>query len=107
MQRLEQEPERNVGILGAVAVITRLLGKALAIANAGWLIASSVLEDIGTFQTCWCQTDAFQYHTSGWTPVFKGAADLRNVASDVWIGGFMWSIVVCFVTIVIFAYGRH
>ncbi|KAJ7841756.1 hypothetical protein B0H14DRAFT_2782486 [Mycena olivaceomarginata] len=96
MQRLEQEPERNVGILGAVAVITRLLGKALAIANAGWLIASSVLEDIGTFQTC-----------CGWTPVFKGAADLRNVASDVWIGGFMWSIVVCFVTIVIFAYGRH
>ncbi|KAF7341784.1 hypothetical protein MSAN_02033000 [Mycena sanguinolenta] len=106
MHRLERDPyRRNVGIriLGGVAVITRLLGKVIAITNAGWLIASSVLEEIGVFATCWCQTVAFQYHTAGWAPVFKGAADLRNEAARIWIGGFTWSIVVCLVTAVIFS----
>ncbi|KAF7345251.1 hypothetical protein MSAN_01901700 [Mycena sanguinolenta] len=107
MQRLEGDPERGAGILGALAVLMRIAGKAIAIANAGWLIASSVLEDLGTFQTCWCQTCAFQFHHSGWTPVFKGASDLRYVASGVWIGGFTWSIAICSIVIVIFAYGRH
>ncbi|KAF7340430.1 hypothetical protein MVEN_01963100 [Mycena venus] len=108
MQRLEQDRKGgSLGILGGIAVTTRFTGKALAVLNAGWLIASSILEDIGTFQTCWCQTNAFQYHTSGWTPVFKGAADLRETALGVWIGGFMWSIAVCSIVIVIFAYGRH
>ncbi|KAJ6600521.1 hypothetical protein DFH09DRAFT_1128388, partial [Mycena vulgaris] len=59
---------RSVGLLGGLAVLTRFTGKAVAITNTGWLIASSVLEDIGTFQTCWCQTDAYQYHRNGWTP---------------------------------------
>ncbi|KAJ6489826.1 hypothetical protein C8R45DRAFT_901438 [Mycena sanguinolenta] len=107
MQRLERDPEGHAGILGALAVITRIAGKAIAITNAGWLIASSILEDLGTFQTCWCQTCAFQFHRSGWTPVFKGASDLRNAASGIWIGGFMWSLTICSIVIVIFAYGRH
>ncbi|KAF7345250.1 hypothetical protein MSAN_01901600 [Mycena sanguinolenta] len=107
MQRLERNPERPAGILGALAVLMRIAGKAIAIANAGWLITSSVLEDLGTFQTCWCQTCAFQFHHSGWTPVFKGASDLRNAASGTWIGSFMWSITICSIVIVIFAYGRH
>ncbi|KAF8172536.1 hypothetical protein K438DRAFT_1981387 [Mycena galopus ATCC 62051] len=89
--RLEQDLERKegVGFLGGVAVLSRVTAKAIAIANAMWLIASSVLEDIGTFQTCWCQTCAFQFHKSGWTPVFKGASDLRNAANGVWVGGFL------------------
>ncbi|KAF7364460.1 hypothetical protein MSAN_01107400 [Mycena sanguinolenta] len=104
MKRLERNPMPTLctTILGWLAVIIRLAGKAIAIANAGWLIASSVLEEIGVFQTCWCQTDAFQYHTTGWTPVFKGAADLRNAASDTWIGGFAWSIGVSLATAIIF-----
>ncbi|KAF7351673.1 hypothetical protein MSAN_01600200 [Mycena sanguinolenta] len=107
MHRFEQDPDNyrlstGYSVLGGLAVITRILGKTLAVANAGWLIASSVLEEIGAFQTCWCQTDAFQYHTSGWTPVFKAATDLRSQASGIWIGGFTWSIVVCIITAVIF-----
>ncbi|KAJ6559729.1 hypothetical protein B0H19DRAFT_1145688 [Mycena capillaripes] len=98
MQRLERNPKHKTGILGGMAVGTRLLGKTLAICNAMWLVASSVMEDIGFFQTCWCQTDAFQYHRSGWTPVFKGQQDLRAVAQGIWIGGFIWSVVVCLIT---------
>ncbi|KAJ7441568.1 hypothetical protein FB451DRAFT_1298632 [Mycena latifolia] len=97
MQRLEQNPNQTPGILSGLAVGTRLFGKTLAICNAMWLIASSVMEDIGYFQTCWCQTDAYQYHQSGWTPVFKGQQDLRDVAQGIWIGGFIWSVVVCLI----------
>ncbi|KAF8172551.1 hypothetical protein K438DRAFT_1981400 [Mycena galopus ATCC 62051] len=107
MQTCEATGKPPAGKLSALAILSSVAGKTIAVANAGWLIASSVMEDIGTFQTCWCQTCAFHYHTSGWTPVFKGASDLRAAASDIWIGGFMWSIVVCSIVIVIFAFGRH
>ncbi|KAJ6522471.1 hypothetical protein B0H19DRAFT_1202764 [Mycena capillaripes] len=105
MRRLEKKITRrqSTGILGALAVITRVAGQALAIANAGWLIASSVMEDIGTFQNCWCQTDALQYGANGWTPVFKVAADLSAAASGIWIG-FVFSMVVSLLIGVFFAY---
>ncbi|KAJ7136656.1 hypothetical protein C8R44DRAFT_868783 [Mycena epipterygia] len=112
MQRFEHDPERPrkgvipMGALAGLAVSTRLTGKAIAISNALWLIASSVLEDIGTFQTCWCQTVAFQYHANGWTPVFKGAADLRATAGGIWIGGFIFSIAVCVMVSGFFSYHR-
>jgi hypothetical protein len=109
MQRFELGPHRQgmaTDILGGLAVITRLTGKGIAICNAGWLIASSVLEDIGTFQNCWCQTVVFQYHNHGWTPVFKTAADLRSAAESVWLGGFLWSIAVCVIAAAIFTYDR-
>jgi hypothetical protein len=107
MQRLERDPSRQPGILGGLAVTTRLMGKAIAISNAGWLIASTVMEDIGFFQTCWCQTSAFQFGQNGWATVFKGPSDLRDVAGGIWIGGFIWSAAVCVITAAIFAYGPH
>ncbi|KAJ7136748.1 hypothetical protein C8R44DRAFT_868868 [Mycena epipterygia] len=108
MQRFEQDPERPrtavMNALAGLAVITRFTGKAIAISNALWLIVSSVLEDIETFQTCWCQTDAFQYGANGWTPVFKGTADLRVTAGGIWIGGFIFSIAVSILVGGFFAY---
>ncbi|KAJ7264121.1 hypothetical protein B0H12DRAFT_274609 [Mycena haematopus] len=100
MKRLERDPHRQtVGdrILAGLAVVTRVVGKAIAIANAGWLITLSVLEEIGAFQTCLCQTDAFQHHASKWISLFPREADM-----GLWIGGFTWSIVVCIFTAVIF-----
>ncbi|KAJ7136746.1 hypothetical protein C8R44DRAFT_767806 [Mycena epipterygia] len=108
MQRFEQDPERPrtavMNALAGLAVITRFTGKAIAISNAVWLVVSSVLEDIGTFQTCWCQTDAIQYGANGWTPVFKGAVDLRATAGGVWIGRFIFSIAVSVLVGGFFAY---
>ncbi|KAF9062645.1 hypothetical protein BDP27DRAFT_1481868 [Rhodocollybia butyracea] len=105
MQRLEVQDKRSTRSLSGLAVITRLKGKAPAIVNAAWLIACSVMEDIGTLQTCCrCATDAFQFHENGWTSVFKDVSDLGNVAEGTWIGGFLWSITVCIVVAAIFAY---
>ncbi|KAJ7624246.1 hypothetical protein DFH06DRAFT_1230060 [Mycena polygramma] len=98
MQRFERDPDHTPGIFSALAVSTHLFGKTLAICNAMWLVASSVMEYIGYFQTCWCETAAYQYHKSGWTAVFKGQQDLRDVAQGIWIGGFIWSVAVCLIT---------
>ncbi|KAJ7500868.1 hypothetical protein B0H11DRAFT_1855744 [Mycena galericulata] len=107
MQRLEKKPDRkDVGGLAAMAVVIRLLGKTIAISNAAWLIASTVMEDIGTFQTCWCQTDAAQYGENGWTPVFKNASALSSTAGGIWIGGFVWSITASIITGAFFEYDR-
>ncbi|KAJ7136667.1 hypothetical protein C8R44DRAFT_868792 [Mycena epipterygia] len=110
MQRLENNPDRPrkgaMSALAGLAVITRLIGKAIAISNALWLVVSSVLEDIGTFETCWCETVAFQYGMHGWTPVFKMAKDLSATAQGIWIGGFVFSIAVSVLVSGFFAYHR-
>ncbi|KAH8822277.1 hypothetical protein DL96DRAFT_1470755 [Flagelloscypha sp. PMI_526] len=85
----------RIKIYTALAIALRFFGKILVVLNAGWLIAFSIMEDLGFFQNCWCQTDALQYKMSGWTPVFKAAIDLRGTASGVWSGGFAMSIAIC------------
>lgn len=39
--------------LAASAIILRLLGKTVAIANGCWLITSTLLELIGVYDSCW------------------------------------------------------
>ncbi|KAJ7029921.1 hypothetical protein C8F04DRAFT_1115463 [Mycena alexandri] len=97
MQRAVRDPDARIGSIGWVAVGTRLGGKILGICNAIWLVASSVMGNMGVFQSCWCQTDSLQYGQSGWAPVFKGQQDLRNVTQNIWIGGFIWSVAVCLI----------
>jgi len=40
--------------LCGLAVVLRLLGKMIAIANTLWLIASSLMEFVGAYNNCWC-----------------------------------------------------
>ncbi|KAJ7136662.1 hypothetical protein C8R44DRAFT_868788 [Mycena epipterygia] len=89
MQRLENNPIDHAGALWAHSPAWR------------------VLEDIGTFQTCWCETVAFQFHRHGWTPVFKMAKDLSGLAEGIWIGGFIFSLAVSVLVSGFFAYHRH
>ncbi|KAK7046249.1 hypothetical protein R3P38DRAFT_3420853 [Favolaschia claudopus] len=105
MQRVEKYPTRQPGLLGALAVLTRTLGNTILVFNAGWLIASTILEEIGFFQTCWCQTNSFQFGRRGWTAVFKTPSDMRSAAGGVWMGGFIWSAVISVITSAIFAFG--
>ncbi|KAK6977395.1 hypothetical protein R3P38DRAFT_2581868 [Favolaschia claudopus] len=105
MQRVETHSTRKPGLLDFLAVLTRILGNTLVVINAVWLIASTILEEIGSFQTCWCQTNAFQLGLRGWTPVFKSPSDLRSIAGGIWIGGFIWSVIISVFTSAIFAFG--
>ncbi|KAJ6449057.1 hypothetical protein C8R45DRAFT_884133 [Mycena sanguinolenta] len=96
MQRLERDPLRRSPGKARLAVVTRVVGKAIAIANAGWLIAVSVISEAGVFQTCLCQS-AFHYHGGAWVVLFKGEEGSFSI-----LGGFTFSIVVGFLTAVIF-----
>ncbi|KAJ6449056.1 hypothetical protein C8R45DRAFT_1045347 [Mycena sanguinolenta] len=96
MQRLERDPLRRSPGKARLAVVTRVVGKAIAIANAGWLIALSVIAETGIFQTCLCQSDSFYHHAGAWVVLFKGQK------GSFWIGGFTFSVVVGFLTAVIY-----
>lgn len=74
------------------AVCLRLLGRFLVIANAVWLISFSVMEDIGYYANCYCETlRMFTPESKGWAPVFIDVMDFKALASGVWSGGFTLS----------------
>ncbi|KAF8145329.1 hypothetical protein K438DRAFT_1872339, partial [Mycena galopus ATCC 62051] len=93
MQRFERDPLQRSPGKTRLAVATRVVGKVIATANAGWLIALSVIAEIGIFKTCLCQSDSFQYHAGAWIGLFRGVEGL-----GLWLGGFMVSIVVGILT---------
>ncbi|KAJ6496198.1 hypothetical protein C8R45DRAFT_1211840 [Mycena sanguinolenta] len=97
MQQLESNPLQRSPGKTWLAVVTRVVGKAIAIANAGWLIALSIISEAGVFQTCVCGSDSFRYHAGAWVGVFRGGGTL-----GLWLGGFTFSIVVALLTAVIF-----
>ncbi|KAF7364269.1 hypothetical protein MSAN_01086700 [Mycena sanguinolenta] len=97
MQQLERNPLQRSPHKTWMAVVTRVVGKAIAIANAGWLIALSFIAETGIFKTCLCQSNSFQYHAGAWIVLFKGGGRL-----GLWLGGFTFSIVVGLLTAVIF-----
>jgi hypothetical protein len=80
-------------ICGA-AVLTRLLGKLIAICNAVWIVLISLLEFIGMFENCWCSGDVLSMGENGWIALFKGPADLKVAAQSSWAGGFTLSILI-------------
>ena len=73
------------------AVTTRVLGKSLVTINAPWLIASSIFEYAGLYETCWCQTDTPGLGKDGWVVLFKTAKDLADGAQNYWVGGVILS----------------
>jgi hypothetical protein len=64
----------------------------MVIGNGAWLIAFSVIEDIGYYQNCWCETLRMSLpEDQGWAPVFTDTSDFKAAASAVWSGGFALS----------------
>ncbi|KAJ7608382.1 hypothetical protein FB45DRAFT_877247 [Roridomyces roridus] len=108
MQRIELDPHKQASsLLAGLAVLSRLLGKAIGIANAIWLVAFNVMQQIGTYDNCWCRTNAFSLHANGWALLFKSSAELRAITGDLWIGSFIWSVSICVVTTAFFAYRQR
>jgi hypothetical protein len=84
----------------ALAVALRLSGKTLVVANAAWLMASSLFELIGFFDSCWCNGVVFELKDKAWVNIFKTPADLRDRAMGPWSGGV--AMATC---IMVFSYG--
>ncbi|KAH8831115.1 hypothetical protein DL96DRAFT_1586506 [Flagelloscypha sp. PMI_526] len=88
------------------AVLFRWAGIFFAMTNAFWLFAFSIMEDIGVFQTCWCQGDLLESLRRGrvwahWVPVFA-EANVSIEVYDVMTRGFVAATLVCFLVVSFF-----
>lgn len=107
------QPNRYVRTWGhatlcAAAVSLRYLGKIIAIANALWLIVSTLLEYIGAYDNCWCKGDVLGLGKSdGWVVLFKTTKDLAEAAQPYWDGGVIGGIVVCSISYAFFWLGSR
>lgn len=79
----------------ALAALTRYIGKPLAVANAFFLLAISLLEFLGGYENCWCKSVAAGLGSNGWIVLFKTPKDLEQAARIPWAMGVVFSILVC------------
>lgn len=73
-------------LCNAAAVVTRILGKIIAVINALWVISFSIFEYVGLYENCWCLADEVSAHDKGWVMIFKKGPDLAPYVSASWYG---------------------
>ncbi|KAF2117030.1 hypothetical protein BDV96DRAFT_644465 [Lophiotrema nucula] len=95
-------------IICGLAVVTRLLGKTIAILNAIWLVLSSLLEYTGVYDRCYCKGNETGLGMDrGWLVLFKTDDDLASYATSPWAGGVAMSILVCLISYCFFWMGSR
>jgi len=65
----------GVSTLAFLAVATRLLGRAVVISNAVWIVLSSLWELVKFYDSCWCEGTVFAAREKAWILMFKRAVD--------------------------------
>ena len=93
--RLENSDHRRrpSTLLAALAVLTRLLGKLLASANAIFLVATSIIQFTGLFDNCWCDACIPSLgKAAGWIVLFASDEQLFAACKSSWLGGVFMGI---------------
>lgn len=86
---------RPSSLLAGLAVLTRILGKLLASANAIFVIATSIIQFTGLFDNCWCDACIPSLgKAAGWVVLFASDAQLFSASKSAWVGGVFMAIVV-------------
>jgi hypothetical protein len=80
--------------LRVCAVLTRLLGRLLAVANTIWIILSSIWELVGFYNNCWCDATYLSKGVGGWVILFIKTSDMATAAAAPWAGGVFLSVFV-------------
>ena len=86
---------RQGSILGPLAVLTRLVGKSIAIASALWVVTESVIPFIGAYESCWCNANG---GTTGWVILFATGAQILQASKHASLGGVCLSIILTAIT---------
>lgn len=90
------ERTKTHSLLCGLAVITRLLGKTIAIGNTIWLVLTALLEYTGVYDRCYCRGNQTGLGIDkGWLVLFKTENDLSAMATSPWAGGVAMSMLVC------------
>ncbi|GAB7343470.1 hypothetical protein MBLNU457_1491t1 [Dothideomycetes sp. NU457] len=86
----------------AAAIILRKSGKVLAVANAMWLIISSLLEFASGFNNCYCQSTYIELRSRAFVTLFPNARDLEKMSFLVAGMATLTSAVICLGSIFVF-----
>jgi hypothetical protein len=91
-----------------LAVLTRRLGKLLAIISALWVIAFSGLQFSNVFNSCWCNSCAVTRGTGvkSYVILFATNETIADLAESAWIFGVLWSAVTVFVALAFVGVGK-
>lgn len=76
-------------ILGPLAVLSRLVGKTIAIASALWVVTESVIPFTGAYESCWCNANGGR---TGWVILFATGAQVLDASKHASLGGVCLSI---------------
>ncbi|RYP05049.1 hypothetical protein DL764_004068 [Monosporascus ibericus] len=85
-------PPQSPAAFRGLAVVTRMLGRVLVVANAGWLILSSLWELVGFYDNCWCDGTVLSKGWRGWVILFKESSAMAAAARQPWAGGVFLSV---------------
>ena len=85
-------------VLAVLSVLLSFLGKCFAGMNALWLIASTLMELSGVYDSCWCQAVYVTKGEKGWILLFQSLEELAIVADSVWVGEVVFVSSVCVVS---------
>ncbi|KAK1962201.1 hypothetical protein LY78DRAFT_749771 [Colletotrichum sublineola] len=90
-------------LCGALAVVTRIFGQMLLIGNTIWLLAISIFELIGFFDSCYCAGAQLSKGLDhGWILLFKDADALKADAQGAWKTGIGMGFVTTILAVIIF-----
>ncbi|KAI0393993.1 hypothetical protein F5Y17DRAFT_476227 [Xylariaceae sp. FL0594] len=76
------------------AVMTRLVGRVLAVTNTIWVLLSSLWELVGFYNNCWCDSTWLSKGAKGWVLLFVEASETADAAAAPWAGGVFLSVFV-------------
>ncbi|KAI0907045.1 hypothetical protein F4823DRAFT_630677 [Ustulina deusta] len=84
------------------AVLTRILGRTLAVVNTLWIILSTLWELVGFYNNCWCDSTYLSKGAGGWVLLFVEASEMADRAESPWAGSVFLSISVSATTCGVF-----
>ena len=91
--QMEEFKLKPHNFLGPLAVVTRLVGKSLAAANAVFLVANSAIQFTSLYDTCWCDAcNPSLGRQAGWVILFATDAQIAAASRSAWIGGVAMSV---------------
>ncbi|KAI1172180.1 hypothetical protein F4777DRAFT_524993 [Nemania sp. FL0916] len=89
-------------ILRVCAVLTRILGRTLAVINAVFIILSTLWELVGFYNNCWCDSTYLSKGMDGWILLFLKPSETAQVATAPWAGSVILSVSVAAISCGVF-----
>jgi hypothetical protein len=93
--------------LGALAVLTRLCAKFIAVLSAIWEITTTILAYSNIWGNCWCDTVYVTRRNTAYTTIFIDDSGISDVSRHIWYGGLFMSLIVCGAALIFFSISRE